>query len=40
MYLHANLALNEELLAKTSIPKGKPGMYRPDDRLLEFLTNL
>lgn len=40
VYLHANLALKEELLAKTSMPEGKPGVYCPEDGLLEFLTGL
>ena len=40
IYLHANLALKESILAKTSMPDGKPGRYRPDDQLMEFLKNL
>ena len=40
IYLHANLELKEAILAKTSMPEGKPGRYRPDDRLLEFLKDL
>ncbi|HIA54795.1 MAG TPA: integrase [Candidatus Melainabacteria bacterium] len=40
IYLHANLELKESILAKTSMPEGKPGRYRPDDRLLEFLKDL
>jgi site-specific recombinase XerD len=40
IYLHANLALKEELLQKTSMPQGKRGRYRPDDQLLEFLKGL
>lgn len=40
VYLHANLALKEQLLQKTSMPEGTPGRYRPDDQLLAFLANL
>ncbi|CAN5177692.1 site-specific integrase [soil metagenome] len=40
IYLHANLVLKEQLLAKTSLPQGTPGLYRPDDNLLAFLTSL
>jgi len=40
IYLEANLAMKEEILAKTTPPKGTPGRYRPGDRLLTFLNNL
>jgi len=40
IYLQANLALQEEILAKTTPPAGKPGRYRPDDQLLAFLKSL
>lgn len=40
IYLEANLAMKEEILAKTTPPGGKPGRYRPDDELLAFLKNL
>ncbi len=40
IYLHANLALKEQTLAKTSMPQGKVGRYRPDDHLLTFLMSL
>jgi site-specific recombinase XerD len=40
IYLEANLARKEEILAKTTPPGGKPGRYRPDDKLLAFLKNL
>ena len=40
IYLNANLALKEEILAKTNPIKGKPGRYRPPDHLLSFLSNL
>jgi integrase/recombinase XerD len=40
VYLHANLALKEQALAKTSPLKGRPGRYRPGDKLLAFLQGL
>ncbi|MCK7498990.1 MAG: site-specific integrase [Comamonadaceae bacterium] len=40
MYLDANLALKQQVLDRTTPPEGKPGRYRPDDRLLEFLNGL
>ena len=40
IYLQANLALQEEILAKTTPPEGKPGRYRPDDQLLAFRKSL
>jgi len=40
IYLEANLAMKEEILAKTTPPKGAPGRYRPGDKLLAFLNNL
>jgi site-specific recombinase XerD len=40
MYLEANLALKEQVLAKTTPPGAKAGRYRPDDKLLAFLTSL
>lgn len=40
IYLDANLALKEEILAKTTPPGGSVGRYRPDDKLLAFLKNL
>ena len=30
----------EEILAKTTPPGGKPGRYKPGDKLLDFLKNL
>lgn len=38
--LEANLAMKEEILAKTVPPGEKPGRYRPGDELLSFLKNL
>ena len=40
IYLDADLALKEKVLATITPPNGKVGRYRPDDRLLAFLTNL
>jgi integrase len=40
IYLDANLAFKEEILAKTNPLPGKPSRYRPDDRLLAFLKAL
>jgi hypothetical protein len=40
IYLEANLAMKEEILAKTTPPGGKPGRYRPGNELLAFLKNL
>ena len=40
VYLEANLELKEQMLAKTTPPGGKPGRYRPDDKLLGFLNSL
>lgn len=40
IYLDANLAMKEQALAKTAPPEGKPGRFRPDDRLLAFLKRL
>ena len=40
IYLDASLALKEQVLARTTPPDGKPGRYRPDDKLLAFLKSL
>ncbi len=40
IYLDANLAMKEQALAKAAPPEGKPGRYRPDDRLMAFLKAL
>jgi site-specific recombinase XerD len=40
IYLEANLAMKEEILAKTIPPGGKPGRYRPGDALVALLENL
>ena len=40
IYVHADLALKEQALARTSPPHLPPGRYRPDDTLLAFLQGL
>ena len=41
IYLDANLAIKEEILAKTApINAKKNGRYQPDDDLLAFLKGL
>ena len=40
IYLDANLAMKEEILAKTRPVESKPGRYQPDDQLLSFLKAL
>ena len=40
VYLHANLQLKEQALAKTEPFTGPPRRFRPSDRLLTFLQSL
>jgi site-specific recombinase XerD len=40
MYLDANLDLKQRVLDRTTPPTGRPGRYRPDDKLLAFLKGL
>ena len=40
MYLHADIRLKEQALARTAPIDIKPGRYRPGDQLLAFLTSL
>ena len=40
IYLHADLALKERALARTTPPDTKPGRYRPSDTILAFLDGL
>jgi integrase/recombinase XerD len=40
IYLHADLTLKEQALARTTPPDAKPGRYRPSDQLLAFLEAL
>ncbi|RZL71327.1 MAG: integrase [Rhodococcus sp. (in: high G+C Gram-positive bacteria)] len=39
-YLHADLALKQQALDRTTPPNTKPGRYRPPDKLLAFLEDL
>jgi integrase/recombinase XerD len=40
IYLHADLALKEKALARTTPTDTKPGRYKPPDQLLAFLESL
>jgi len=40
IYLHADLAIKERALAKTTPPNSTPGRYRPPDTMLAFLEAL
>jgi integrase/recombinase XerD len=40
IYLHADLAIKEQALARTTPLNGKPGRYKPPDTLLAFLEAL
>ena len=40
IYLDANLALKEEVLAKSAPLNVPAGRYRPDDELMRFLQTL
>jgi site-specific recombinase XerD len=40
IYLHADLALKQRALDRTTPPDGRPGRYRPPDPLLAFLDDL
>ena len=40
VYLDADLQLKQKILDKTTPPSGKPGRYRPGDKLLAFLKGL
>jgi integrase/recombinase XerD len=40
IYLHADLAIKEKALARTTPPDTKPGRYKPPDQLLAFLESL
>jgi len=39
-YLHADLKLKEQALARTTPPDGKPGRYTAPDAVLAFLEGL
>jgi site-specific recombinase XerD len=40
IYIDADLEMKQRVLDKTTPPNGKPGRYRPDDKLLAFLKSL
>jgi len=40
IYLHADLMLKEQALAKTRSPKAAPGRYRAPDTLIAFPEGL
>lgn len=40
VYLQADLALKQKMLAKTTAHDGAPGAYKPRDALLAFLKAL
>jgi hypothetical protein len=40
VYVHADLAIKEQALARTVPVNGEPGRYRPPDSLLAFLEAL
>jgi integrase/recombinase XerD len=40
IYLHADLALKERAIARTTPPDTRPGRYKPPDTLLAFLEGL
>jgi site-specific recombinase XerD len=40
IYVHADMALKEQALARTTPPNTRPGRYRPPDALLAFLEAL
>lgn len=39
-YIHADMALKQQALDRTAMPGTKPGIYKPGDSLLAFLTGL
>jgi hypothetical protein len=40
IYIHADLALKEQALARTAPGNVKPGRYQPPDQILAFLQSL
>ena len=40
VYLHADMTIKEQALARVHQPGTSPGRYRPPDNLLTFLDNL
>ena len=40
IYLHADMALKERAINRTTPPNTTPGRYQPDDAILTFLDSL
>jgi site-specific recombinase XerD len=40
IYLEADLAMKQQILAKITPHEGRPGVYQPEDALLAFLKAL
>jgi site-specific recombinase XerD len=40
IYMHADLTMKQQALARTKPPNVRPGRYRPPDRLMAFLQSL
>jgi integrase/recombinase XerD len=40
IYLHADLSIKEQALARTRPPSARPGRYQPPDTLLAWLEHL
>ena len=40
IYLHADLSIKQRALDRATPPTGRPGRYRPPDRVLAFLEDL
>jgi integrase/recombinase XerD len=40
IYMHGDLTIKQQALARTTPPNVRPGRYRPPDRLMAFLQNL
>ena len=40
VYLHADMSIKEQALARVHQPGTRPGRYQPPDTLLAFLENL
>jgi integrase len=40
IYIHADLALKEQAIARTAPPDVPPGRYQPPDAVLAFLNGL
>ena len=40
VYLDADLEMKQRILDRTTPPAGKPGRFRPEDKLLAFLKSL